>query len=69
LLDDVALGKAGERSAFSGPPGPSGRSKLTSEHVPAGFEPATRGVEILYSSRFLILIEKPKVTSVRPATG
>jgi hypothetical protein len=36
--------------------------------IPAGFEPATHGVEIRYSSRFLILIEKPKITSVRPTT-
>jgi hypothetical protein len=28
--------------------------------IPAGLEPATRGVEIRYSSRFLVFIEKPK---------
>ena len=36
--------------------------------IPAGLEPATRGVEIRYSSRFLILIENPKVMSVLPTT-
>jgi hypothetical protein len=33
-----------------------------------GLEPATRGVEIRYLSRFFIFIEKPKITSVRLAT-
>jgi hypothetical protein len=36
--------------------------------IPAGLEPATRGVENRYSSRFCILIEKPKVTAARPTT-
>jgi site-specific DNA recombinase len=35
---------------------------------PAGLEPATRGAEIRYSFRFLILIEKPKATTLRPTT-
>jgi hypothetical protein len=36
--------------------------------IPAGLEPAICGAEIPYSSRFLVFIEKPKVTFVRPAT-